>query len=310
MRHFQNLTIPKLLAILIVYAFIPSAFAATAVATPHFEGKLYSPPGDARTTGVVFIGGSEGGLISANAIGPQLALMGFPVLGVKYHDGFLPGNRLAQVPLETFSAAATWLAKQPNVTRVVLVGESRGGEAALLTSLYAPHVVGVVGFVPSGYVWPAVGETDADGPSAWTKGGTNIPFVQSIAGGARTPEDFSKSVREDRDIERKTIPVESIPCKILLLGADDDAVWPSGIWVREMAARHKARGGKSELTARTYENAGHRLLGTGPSPPSETFTWGNNQKFTAKFGGTDEGNLLARNTAWAELLSFLGSFEK
>ena len=310
MYYFPNLLLLKLSAIFVSGVLASSAFASIVVVTPQFEGKLYSPPEDVRATGVVFIGGSEGGLIGADAIGPKIALMGFQVLGVKYHDGFMPGKRLAQVPLETFSAAAAWLAKQPNVKRVVLVGESRGTEAALLTSLHAPQVVGVVGYVPSGYVWPAVGESDANGPSAWTKGGESIPFVRSTSGGAQTPEDFLKAVLEDGDIERKTIPVESIPCEILLLGADDDAIWPSGVWVREMAARHKARGGKSALVARTYENAGHRLLGTGPSAPTETFTWGNNQKFTAKFGGTDEGNLRARNAAWAELLRFLTSFEK
>jgi uncharacterized protein len=280
------------------------------VAEPGFKGRLYPAAAKPAATAVIVIGGSEGGLLLADDVGPQIAKLGYMVLGVDYHDGFNPGRRLANVPVETFIAAADWLVQQPGIARVVVAGESRGSEAALLTALRSKVVAGAVAYVPSSHLLPAVGPTDANGPAAWSEGGKPLPFVKPINGGARNPQEFKDAIKQDPDAPRAAIPIENIPGKILLLATDDDAIWDCGDMVRDMTARHAACKGKGQLTARIYPNAGHRLFGTGPSAPTETYTWGDNQKFTAVYGGTAQGNLAARTQAWQELTAFLRAIER
>ena len=156
--------------------------------------RFYAPlAGTApKRTGVLLIGGSEGQLLMADEIGPQLAAAGFASLGVRYHDGWSGSAKLTQIPIEQFLAAAQALRAQAGVAQVVVVGDSRGSEAAMLAGLaasqspgFAPlHVplhapapalggvqaplqeqlqasvqvqasgiAGVVGYVPSSHVW-------------------------------------------------------------------------------------------------------------------------------------------------------------
>ncbi len=61
-------------------------------------------------------------------------------------------QELAEIPLETFTAAITRLVQQ-GCERIVLVGTSKGAEAALLTAVYDSRVAAVVAISPSSVVW-------------------------------------------------------------------------------------------------------------------------------------------------------------
>lgn len=288
----------------------PAAVSASDMASPKAK----------KGTAVLLIGGSEGQLLMADDIGPQLARLGYVSLGVRYHDGWAGSAKLANVPIESFVDAVKWLNAQPDVKRVVVLGDSRGSEAALLTALHATSVAGVnsatglvagvVAYVPSAYVWGAVGSSDPAGPSGWTLKDKPLIYVPPIKNGKPGAQYFldAITIAAAENIEAATLQIEKISAPLLLLGTDDDAVWPSGEMVRRMSARLKQKGFSYPVTARTYANAGHRLVGTGPSAPSETYKWGE-QSFTSNYGGTAAGNLAARTQAWEELVNFLKQIE-
>lgn len=280
------------------------------VQTAEFRGKLYQVSAATRAAvGVVFIGGSEGELLAADTVAPQMAALGYPVLGVNYHGGFADRSRpLANVPLEQFSSAVNWLLNQPGIRRVVVIGESRGSEAALLTAINSPKVSGVIGVVPSIYVWSAVGSADLNGPSGWTLGGKPLSYVRPAQDENPNAATFTKSITADQAIETATIPIEKIRVPILLIGSSDDAVWPSGDFVNAAAARVKRLGAKVALDTRVYPDAGHRLLGKGASSPTEIYAY-EGGSFTARYGGTQSGNARARADAWRAITAFLTRVE-
>ncbi len=271
-----------------------------------FIGRVFeSQRVPVRKVGIVLIGGSEGGFLLADRVAPQLAALGYRVLAVNYHGGFSDRSRpLANVPLEQFSAAAKWLRARAGIHRVAVIGESRGSEAALLTALRSRDVAGVVGVVPSLYVWSALGNAERDGPSGWADAGKPVMFVQPLKEPQPNAATFTRALDADSALENATIPIERIDVPILLLGSDDDAVWPSGDFVRRAQARVQQLNPRVRLDAQTYPNAGHRIFGSGTSSPTETYAWSGGE-FVARYGGTELGNARARASAWKALTDFL-----
>jgi pimeloyl-ACP methyl ester carboxylesterase len=220
------------------------------VKTTAFQGKVYVPSASPRrSVGIVLIGGSEGQLLLADAVAPQLAATGYRVLGINYHGGWADRSRpLSNVPLEQFTAAVDWMQKQPNVRRVVVIGESRGSEAALLTALRSLHVSGVIGMVPSIYVWSAVGSAEPDGPSGWSEGGKPLIYVRPIKEAQPDAGTFTRAIAAMREsnaaheLEQATIPIELIRAPMLLIGGDDDA---GGLQAILFARRKRASSGLS-----------------------------------------------------------------
>jgi uncharacterized protein len=292
----------------------PAKPTATAVSDKDGNGffaRIFEPQtARPRSVGIVLIGGSEGESLLAESIGPRLAALGYRVVGVNYHGGFADRSRpLANVPLEQFSAAAKSLRASPGVRSVVVIGESRGSEAALLTALRSRDVAGVIGIVPSLYVWSAVGNDEITGPSAWTDAGKPLAFVRPLKEAQPDVGTFTRALRADAALEQATIPIERISVPILLLGSDDDAVWPSGDFVRSAQARVKQMNGQTQLDARTYPNAGHRIFGPGTSSPTESYAWSGGV-FVARYGGTEIGNARARASAWRAITEFLAKLER
>ncbi len=277
----------------------------------QFAGQVYEATREsARSLGIVLIGGSEGELLLAQSVAPRLAALGYQVLAVNYHGGFTDRSRpLANVPLEQFAAAANWLRTSSGIRRVVVIGESRGSEAALLTALRSRDIDGVIGLVPSLYVWSAVGNAEVTGPSAWTEAGKPLAYVRPLKEAEPNAGTFTRALLADAALERSTIPIEKISVPILLLGSDDDAVWPSGDFVRAAEARAKGANAASRLDARTFANAGHRIFGTGASSPTESYAWSGGV-FVARYGGTERGNARARASAWKAITEFLERLER
>ena len=121
-------------------------------------GNLYLPKRTGgRRPAVLVFGGSGGGLTSSLAAA-LLAAHGYPSLALAYFK--VPGlpQGLHDIPLEYFTGALEVLRAQPGVDsdHVLVAGESRGGEAALLLGASFPELVnGVIAGVPSSVVNPA-----------------------------------------------------------------------------------------------------------------------------------------------------------
>jgi dienelactone hydrolase len=177
-------------------------------------GSYYEPTnGRGRRPAVLTLGGSGGGL-STGALSSLLAAHGYPSLALAYFkEPGLP-RALRRIPLEYFVRALRWLARRPGVDprRIVVLGVSRGSEAALLLAAGFPAVVrGVVGYVPSSYVHAAPDPAQR----SWTLRGRPLRTGLPIA-------------------------VARIRGPILVLSAERDTVWPSSAYARLIARRSGA----------------------------------------------------------------------
>lgn len=117
-------------------------------------GTLFYPTTSGPHPTVVVFGGWGGGIREGGA--EALVLEGFVALALAYL-GIDPLPRdLVEMPLEYFVEAFAWLKAQPAVDadRIAVMGNSKGGELALLLgAIYPEDVKVVVGYVPSAVVW-------------------------------------------------------------------------------------------------------------------------------------------------------------
>jgi dienelactone hydrolase len=234
-----------------------------------------------RMPGILLLGGSEGGL-PTGALSRMLAARGYSTLGVAYFGA--PGlpQTLARIPLEYFERALTWLRAQPQVdpSRIVVLGVSRGSEAAQLLGAYYPSLVsGVVASVPSNVA--LCGYPDCSQP-AWTLNGTPLPYTQQFDN--PDPTDDPEAV----------IPDERIHGPLFAVCGGSDLVWFSCPYARAIMARLAAHGHPHPDVSFAYPRAGHgvgALLPYLPVAPRSFY-----------LNPADER---AREAVWPQLLSFL-----
>jgi dienelactone hydrolase len=254
-------------------------------------GNLYLPEHtEGRHPAVLVFGGSRGGLTTSMAAA-LLAAHGYPSLALAYFDA--PGlpQSLQSIPLEYFAKALGVLRQQPGVDRrhVLVAGESRGGEAALLLGAHFPELVnGVIAGVPSSVVNP--GFPDAGQP-AWTVGGRPLPAVRPSEFGQPNPAGKPQAV----------VPVERIRGPILLACGEQDLVWPSCGYVEAITARLRAHRFAHPVTALRYRDAGHLVGGLAAWYGSLT-----DDALTSS-GGTVAATQAAQADAHAKLLALLAS---
>lgn len=284
----------------------PAALAADVLTVPIRQngivGELHYAPGAARRTAVIMLNGSDGGIPSGKDA-DDLARSGYTVLSLAYFKNWsgkpdgVPAA-LREIPLQYFYRAIDWLKLQPQVDRrkVVLMGQSRGAELALLLGSHRPDIAGVIAFSPSSYVWHAVGVL---GVPAWTLNGTPVPYRASAADTTLSPYDqFVKAA----PMPSARIPVENIRGPVLLLSSKTDGVWPASTYADEIAASLRKRGRSVQNVQ--FNDASHLLMGTGPGMtrfeiPGTTMTF--------DFGGTPEGSTKARAEAWAATKRYLAA---
>ena len=183
-----------------------------------------------------------------------------PGAGVLRRAG--PASRLQNIPLEYFARAARVLGPQPGVDprHIVLLGDSRGGEAALLVASTFPRLVhGAIGLVPSDSAYPA----PAANLRAWTLHGKPVPLGQ--------------------------IPVERISGPVLTAGAGEDQVWSSRQSVASIEHRLRARRFPYAHHGLIYQRAGHLVGAAMPYTPEPA---------GITYGGTTQSNAAAKEQLW------------
>jgi dienelactone hydrolase len=247
-------------------------------------GELFEPPASARAPAALVLGGSEGGL-STTGIAALLASHGYPAMALAYFRA--PGlpRELRSIPLEYFARALRRLGARPDVDphRVVVIGISRGGEAALLVGATYPRLVhGVIALVPSNVVNPT-----RDGRSAaWTLHGRPIPRIKRVEFGDPHPILTPKAV----------IPAERIAGPILTASGGLDAVWPSYRYAEALHARLDARGFAQRHRDLRFDDAGHGVGSAIPYLPTLTYR---------QFGGSAAADEAAKARLWQEILAFM-----
>jgi dienelactone hydrolase len=252
------------------------------IADAGFRGSYHTRRGQApRLPGILLLGGSEGGL-PGSAIPTMFAARGYPTLGLAYFRA--PGlpQTLARIPLEYFERALTWLRAQPQVdpSRIVVIGVSRGSEAAQLLGVYYPSLVsGVVASVPSNAA--LCGFPDCSQP-AWMLNGAPLPYTQQFNN--PYPTDNPDAV----------IPDERIHGPLFAVCGGSDLVWVSCPYASAIMDRLSAHGHPYRDVSYAYPRAGHFVGGFLPYSP-----------IAPRALYLNPADEQAREAVWPNLLSFL-----
>lgn len=282
-------------------------------------GTLFLPTALAPRPAVLALGGAGGGLSEGAA--ETFASEGFAALALAYFglDG-LP-SELVEIPLEYFEGAIAWLQRHPMVDagRVAVVGNSKGGELALLLGAAYPGEVGaVVGYAASAVVWQGIAfdrEVYYGGPrSPWALRGRSVPFVAWARPGAAEMIRMTESFLEDRPISTRDfyeralrdetavaaagIPVEKIEGPVMLISGTDDRLWPSTRLSEMAIERLEAHDRPFPREHLRYEGAGHMI-----SPPGYKPAAGWTGRF--ELGGSRQANEFANADSWPKVIGFL-----
>ena len=293
---------------------LPRTVETTAVA--GFPGALLARPAGVRgrLPLLIVLGGSEGGSATARQYAPIFAAQGYAVLGLPYYSpgydptDLVPGLPISftDIPADRLNAVKAWADQQAGIdaSRIGVWGVSKGGEFALIAASRLPWLRAVVGVVPSDVVWEGWGRK---GPptASFTWAGAPLPFVpylgveQEFARVARgepmemrRPHIAGRAAYPER-VPAARIAVEEYAGALMVIGGDDDKVWPSGPMAAAVA-ENRARMGKGTALLR-FADAGHALAGPGTDPARPML--GN--------GGTLGGVAQARLISWAATLNFL-----
>jgi dienelactone hydrolase len=255
----------------------------TTLAREGFVGTYYAAPSAAPSPAVLQLGGSGGGHSGLPA--GVLASHGYPTLSLAYFgEPGLP-RELRRIPLEYFGKALRWLASQPSVDprRLVMLGVSRGGEAALLTAAAFPDLVhGVISCTGGG---ATVLGSLPEGDAAWALGGNPIALGTPVA-------------------------IERVDGPVLLFGGGRDAIVNSAGDVLALVDRAHAHG-RSDIVGKVYAKAGHGIgskIPNIPFPEHVTFPIGPGVSLVA--GGTAAGNEQAAAASWPLVLRFLARLRR
>lgn len=272
--------------------------------SPGMVGAYYPPPAGHRDV-VLVLGGSEGGLQGSQPLAKRLAEHGLGALALAYFGA--PGlpSTLENVPLETLQAGVDWVRQQPGMARrrLIVLGVSKGGEAALLLASRDARLCAVVAGVPSSVVWAGIDMAHPMVPvtvASWSQGGKSLAFVPYAPGAFRGVRDLYERSLPNAPPEA-VIPVEKIQGSVLLISGKADTLWPSTPMSEAVMARLDSRHFGYGHQHLAYDNAGHAVFG--PPLPADS----PNMSRLAGLGGTPQGNQAARVDNWPRALAFLDS---
>lgn len=204
-----------------------------------FVGIFYVPPGAGPFPTFLAFGGSEGGLSGGQAYAQDLVPLGVAVLAVAYFGAPGVPAGLENIPLEYFQGPLDWLRARPEVdlSRLGVIGGSRGGELALLLASRHPEFSLVVADSPSGYVW---GSAQTANGLGWTEHDAGVfpvpsldlaPVLVTTASGQaysfRSGFETMLAQASPADLERARITIERSPARVAMFAGEADALWPS-----------------------------------------------------------------------------------
>jgi dienelactone hydrolase len=284
-------------------------------------GTLFHPATPGPHPTVVVFGGWGGGIREGGA--EALASEGFAALALAY-VGVDPLPRdLVEIPLEYFAEALAWLKVQPAVdaNRIAVMGNSKGGELALLLgATYPEDIKAVVGYAPSAVVWQGTPSDQwsyrRNPRSSWSLGGDPLPFVRFaephlsempyMTGFFFGEPQATSSIFYERALEGKaavtaaSIAVEKINGPVMVISGTDDHLWPSTRLSEMVIQRLEAHGHPFPYKHLRYEGAGHMILMPNSEPEGPRM-----QRF--EVGGSKEANEFANKDSWPKVLSFLAN---
>jgi dienelactone hydrolase len=192
-----------------------------------------------------------------------LADRGYAVLAPQWFGapGLPPG--ISEVPLEGFDVHLDQLAELS--LPLVVMGTSKGAEAALLLATQRQDIDVVVALAPTAVVWEGLTAGDESaGCSSWTRRARPLPYVPHLDAGdwrsfATACAAHEASLRQHAaSLAAASIRAEDIRADVVLAAGGDDPVWPSADAAERLSRRREAAG--LETTVLVHPQAGHRVL--------------------------------------------------
>lgn len=206
-------------------------------------------------------------------------------------------------PIEVLIAGVDRL-KAEGCERIAMLGTSYGALATLLTAVRDPRIEVAIAVSPAHVVWQNSGP-GADGSewpprSSFSWRGTPLPFMALDPRAwppFGTPQPSYLALHEAslrtfaEDVPAATVPVEDSPADVILVAGGADALWPSALAARQIAARLAARGRGATLVE--HPGAGHSPVFPGevqrPAPAERAW------------GGTPEADRALGAAAWTAI---------
>ena len=184
-------------------------------------------------------------------------------------------------PLERFSLAIDALKKEGN-EKIGICGASTTAMIALAAASYYPSFTLTLAFTPCDFVMEGLlqdgldgaKERPADGESVVTFKGQTLPFLpyayrhpeywfrvkqESKEGGdfLASKKLFEESERLHPVTEEMKIKVENIKGTLVFVGAEDDVLWPTCLYIRRMRERLNEKKHDSNPIYLLYEHGTH-----------------------------------------------------
>jgi dienelactone hydrolase len=281
--------------------------------------NFYYPKNKQNIPLIILLGGSSGGIREVDDRAKIISSHGYAVLALVYFGmENLPKN-LERIPVEYFFNSIDWAKEKQfiDTTRIVIVGVSKGGEAALLVASMRRDIKGAIAFVPSNVRWQGIPKRPSViSKSSWTLNGKDLPFLKcsfsfsffgkfiSNSKQIEMREIFQTIFTEDKSkIEPALIEVEKINGPILLIAGKDDKLWPSYEMCQMMKNRLDSLKFEHQIKCLNYDNAGHLIFFRPDLMPTINYKY--DQIAT---GGKDSENSAAQIDSWNKMIRFLQTY--
>ena len=190
-------------------------------------------------------------------------------------------------PLERVETAISWLKANGN-RKIGVAGASTTGTLALTAAAMFPDITLTIAMTPSDFVWQGFLQGKRDGCKEWPVEGESLfsyrgkplpymPFCYQhpdywhcIAAESKRVGDMVNSRKLFDDSEtahpiepEEYIPVENIRGKLLLIGAEDDALWDTAKYIRRMEKRLAEKPHECEIETMVYAHGTHFVFPEG-----------------------------------------------
>ena len=190
-------------------------------------------------------------------------------------------------PLERIEKAMAWLKSHGNA-RIGIAGGSTTGTLALTAASLFGDISLTIAMTPSDFVWQGFMQGKRDGCKEWpvedeslfSYRGKPLPYMpfcyqhpdywHCVAAESKRTGDMVNSRKLFDDSEavhpiepEEYIPVENIQGKLLLIGAEDDALWDTAKYIRRMEKRLVEKPHECEIETMVYAHGTHFVFPEG-----------------------------------------------
>ena len=187
-------------------------------------------------------------------------------------------------PLERIEKVIGWLKDNGN-DRIGIVGASTTGTLALVAASYFPDITLTMAMTPSDFVWQGFEQGKKDGCQEWpvegeslfTYQGKPLPYMpfcyqhpeywHIIKSESKKNGDMinSKRIFDDSEAahpigEDEFIKTENIKGKLILIGAEDDALWDTAKYIRRIKKRLSEKEHASDAEFFVYQHGTHYVF--------------------------------------------------